>query len=707
MSKKPDFPMPDDELVPIKSLPEPQTPDTIGAADEIETDLADDLDDNIVTPLESVIFSPDESEDTNYVEVPVRTRPEVSRHLSKNDAQSIVGGESMDEMYHSETSLVDVDRDADNTDKNDLMKNDLSYSQSERVFSFALPFGGLANIRSNISKHLSSFKRDAHLPSFSFNLNSHELPTPDYDLARLHSLDTLAEAEYFHNQKGTENVRFRAVKHSIATNINEFLPFNRKPKAWESIYNEIEGNIVILGGYRGSILRDARTRKRVWIPIKAGFNLRRINLLLGPSEDDELKATDLIYPDGILKNIGPIDICKKFIKKLQANPKTNVKEFSYDWRLSGQTVSAQLERFLKVIKKKTGQPTIVVAHSMGGLMTHGVVQRNPELFRAIIYVGSPSECLNILGPIRFGDSVLLSDKILTFETNFMMRSSFLFLPLSGRVFTDKKTGVHYDLDYFDPKTWVEYNLNPLVSSKRVIEETLGSSLPQQSSQLSINSIGSIIKNYRTRSLRRSKSPISEKLIQTSTLTGETLRSATESPDNLQPDEEHMSYSFLFAEAYDYLARTLKQAKEYLLGLEYNPELEPRYPPMAVVYGNKVPSVRRSIVEGIQDIKDGKYYEFYYGHGDGVVHQNFLMPEGKNFRKFDPNTGEGQIVGKFSLDCGHVSLMTDFRAMGEALRAVVDAEMIWPKVKSQDKIKSRKKESSEMNLQDRSSSEITL
>jgi hypothetical protein len=681
MSKKPDIAKPDGELVPIKSLSEPQTPDTIDAGDGIESNLGDDFDENVVTPLESVIFSPDESGEENEVEVPARTRPEVSRHLSKNDAQSIVGGESMDGKYQTETSLVDVDTDVDNTDKNDLMKHDLSYSQSERVFSFALPFGGLANIRSNISKHLPSFKLDAHLPSFSFNLNGQELPAPDYDLARLHSLDTLAEAEYFHNQKGTENVRLRAVKHSIASNINEFLPFGRKPKAWESIYNEIEGNIVILGGYRGSILRDAKTHKRVWIPIKAGFNLRRINLLLGPSDEDELKATDLIYPDGVLKNIGPIDICKKFMKKLQANPRTNVKEFGYDWRLSGQTISAQLERFLKEIKEKTGQPTIVVAHSMGGLMAHGVVQRNPELFRAIIYVGSPSECLNILGPIRFGDSVLLSDKILTFETNFMMRSSFLFLPLSGRVFTDKKTGVHYDLDYFDPKTWVEYNLNPLVSSKRVLEESLGFSLPQQTSQLSINSIGSIIKNYRTRSLRRSKSPVSDKLTQGSTLTGETLRSATESPDIAQQDEEHMTYSFLFAEAYDYLARTLKQAKEYLLGLEYNPDLEPRYPPMAVVYGNKVPSVRRSIVDGVQDIKDGKYYEFYYGHGDGVVHQNFLMPEGKNFRKFDPSTGEGQIVGKFSLDCGHVNLMTDFKAMGEALRAVVDAELIWPKVKN--------------------------
>lgn len=681
MSKKPDIAKPDGELVPIKSLSGPQTPDTIDAGDGIESNLGDDFDENVVTPLESVIFSPDESGEENEVKVPARTRPEVSRHLSKNDAQSIVGGESMDGKYQTETSLVDVDTDVDNTDKNDLMKHDLSYSQSERVFSFALPFGGLANIRSNISKHLPSFKLDAHLPSFSFNLNGQELPAPDYDLARLHSLDTLAEAEYFHNQKGTENVRLRAVKHSIASNINEFLPFGRKPKAWESIYNEIEGNIVILGGYRGSILRDAKTHKRVWIPIKAGFNLRRINLLLGPSDEDELKATDLIYPDGVLKNIGPIDICKKFMKKLQANPRTNVKEFGYDWRLSGQTISAQLERFLKEIKEKTGQPTIVVAHSMGGLMAHGVVQRNPELFRAIIYVGSPSECLNILGPIRFGDSVLLSDKILTFETNFMMRSSFLFLPLSGRVFTDKNTGVHYDLDYFDPKTWVEYNLNPLVSSKRVLEESLGFSLPQQPSQLSINSIGSIIKNYRTRSLRRSKSPVSDKLTQGSTLTGETLRSATESPDIAQQDEEHMTYSFLFAEAYDYLARTLKQAKEYLLGLEYNPDLEPRYPPMAVVYGNKVPSVRRSIVDGVQDIKDGKYYEFYYGHGDGVVHQNFLMPEGKNFRKFDPSTGEGQIVGKFSLDCGHVNLMTDFKAMGEALRAVVDAELIWPKVKN--------------------------
>lgn len=656
-----------------KPLPTDDTEDH-DTHEDILSDLAEEEDDNVVTPLDGPIYSI--GEDARDPIAANTNRPSFPRHISKNDAQSIVGGQSIEEVYRSSSSLHDPTS-ADKTDKNDLVDSTLSYSHSEKVFSFALPFGGLANIRSNISRHLSSFKIDAHLPNFPFHLNNHEQPTGDYDLTRLNSLDTLAEARYFQNFRGTENVRFRAVKHSIATNFNEFLPFNRKLKPWESIYNEVEGNFVILGGYRGSILRDAKTGKRVWIPIKAGFNLRKINLLLGTSEEDELRATDLIYPDGILKNIGPIDICKKFIRKLESNPKTNVHEFGYDWRLSGQVVSAQLEDFLTDLKKKTGKPTIVIAHSMGGLMVHGVVQRNPELFRSIVYVGSPSECLNILGPIRFGDSVILSDKILTFETNFLMRSSFLFLPLSGRAFTDKKTGVHYDLDYFDPATWVEYNLNPLVSSKRILDETSVSTLPPQSSQSTLNSIGSIIRNYRTKSMRRARSPISEKLAQGSVLTGDTVSPTS---GDATPEEEGLPYSFLFAEAYDYLKRTLKQAKDYVLGLEYKPELESRYPPMAVVYGNKVPSVRRSIVNGIQDIKDGKYYEFYYGHGDGVIHQNFLMPENKNFEKYDPETGRGQIVGKFSLDCGHVNLMLDFKAMGEALRAVVEAETFWKDLK---------------------------
>ena len=37
---------------------------------------------------------------------------------------------------------------------------------------------------------------------------------------------------------------------------------------------------------------------------------------------------------------------------------------------------------------------------------------------------------------------------------------------------------------------------------------------------------------------------------------------------------------------------------------------------------------------------------------------------------------GDIVCKVASDCGHVNLMTDFKAMGKALYAVTQAEMFW-------------------------------
>ena len=141
-------------------------------------------------------------------------------------------------------------------------------------------------------------------------------------------------------------------------------------------------------------------------------------------------------------------------------------------------------------------------------------------------------------------------------------------------------------------------------------------------------------------------------------------------------DEEEKYSFTFAESYDYLKRTLVRTRKYIDGLEFKPELEHKYPPLAVVYGNKVPLVRGLNVRSRQDIKDGNYYEFFYGHGDGVIHQKWLLPERKGFRFYDAETGEGEIVGKFALDCGHVDLMTDFKAMGEGLAAIVEAEKHW-------------------------------
>ncbi|KAI3404585.2 hypothetical protein KGF56_002630 [Candida oxycetoniae] len=652
----------------------------------------------------------------------IEERPPVDRRLSRADAESIVGGESISNI-HQETkqqsnrehpvadpNLSTEDQQikvSDGSFSHSKMKN---YNQSQKVFSFALPFGGLETIKHNLTKQLQNFKIDVPFVGNNNNNNNNNINSEDLKrlrrevdlkLERQQTISTLDDENYFRDFKGTDAGRLKAIKHSISANVNEIIPHKKKGELhdYETIYDRIDGNIVVMGGYRGSILRDTSTKKRVWIPIKAGFNLRKINLLLGPNKEDELNAEDKIYPDGVLKNVGPVDICKKLINKLDANPNVNIQEFGYDWRLSGDYVSHKIEKFLEEIYKLTGKPTLVIAHSMGGLMVHGALQRNPKLFRSVIYVGSPSECLNILGPIRFGDSVILSDKILTYETNFMMRSSFIFLPLSGEVFYNKDTKENYKIDYFDPDNWVEYNLNPLVAKKRKIAAEAAannsasavssgsppSSLLSSSSTLSfptinINQIGTTItKIYRSSSLKKKATSPS-----CSNISPPSSRESTASA--LPQDDDH--YSLSFAEAYRYLSETLKATKRYVLSLEYNPELEAEYPPMAIVYGNTIPSVRGSIVRSREDIKNGNYYEFFYGHGDGVIHQKWLMPEKKGFKYYDKSSGTGQIVGKFASSCAHVGLMTDHDTMGKALNAVFEAEKFWEKKKQRQREKQK-------------------
>ncbi|KAJ1041263.1 hypothetical protein NDA10_006106 [Ustilago hordei] len=59
-------------------------------------------------------------------------------------------------------------------------------------------------------------------------------------------------------------------------------------------FKNLSGNVVMLGGYRGSVLRNAETNMMIWIPIKAGVGLRRPTLELGlPSAAEENSAVQI------------------------------------------------------------------------------------------------------------------------------------------------------------------------------------------------------------------------------------------------------------------------------------------------------------------------------------------------------------------------------------------------------------------------------
>src|SRR5690242_12859255 len=214
---------------------------------------------------------------------------------------------------------------------------------------------------------------------------------------------------------------------------------------------ELEGDLVILGGYRGSILRSAEPPNRqLWVPIKVGLNLRKVDLEVPFDEGADERMEQTIIPDGMLTHIGPVDISKRLLKRLRAsenfkNGKLRVHNYGYDWRLSPHFLSRRLIEFLKSLPcnhanapvEKKG--AIVIAHSLGGLITRHAINQRPDLVAGVVYAGVPQNCVNILGPFRNGDDVLLSSRVLTAQVNFSIRTSYALLPLDGKCFINKYT----------------------------------------------------------------------------------------------------------------------------------------------------------------------------------------------------------------------------------------------------------------------------
>ncbi|CAL9734303.1 hypothetical protein MOSE0_E02960 [Monosporozyma servazzii] len=535
------------------------------------------------------------------------------------------------------------------------------FNKDHKVFAFSMPLGQNTNMASDVS------------PISQFKTIKPENPT-DEDVCKIKnkfnrtsSIDSLEELLLFSDETGVRNGRAEAIKGVLPTK-----DLKRQVKAMtidpdqqtddgfyykrlDSIWTELEGDVVIMGGYRGSKLVERSSGKKSWIPIKAGFNMTNIDLLIGPTDKDEQDAVKNFKSTGMLTHVGPVDISRKLIRKLAANPKVNITDFGYDWRVSLGISAEQLKDYLTTIcnKQKEKKGVYIIAHSMGGLVAHKVLQEYTNLVRGIIYVGSPSQCPNIIGPFRFGDEVMYNKTLLSKENNFFMRSSFHFCPNDGRCFIDKNTYERYDLNFFDPAVWKKLGLSPCVSDKRKkISEANKSSkniLSKGSSTISNNVFVKSFNN--TTKFAFGNVPVVNKMVR------------KEQPikwKEVQLEDEN-EFRISYEDSVEYLERTLKRTKEYLDSLDYRPNKV--YPPLAIVYGNKVPTVRGCKVDGVKDIQNGQYGDFYYGPGDGVVHYKWLLPEKRGF----------PVVCKVASETGHVSLMTDLDAIAKAFISIVDDE----------------------------------
>ncbi|OTB17940.1 hypothetical protein K445DRAFT_56510 [Daldinia sp. EC12] len=445
----------------------------------------------------------------------------------------------------------------------------------------------------------------------------------------------------------------------------------------------LTGDIVIMGGYRGSILRSTRTNRQVWVPVKVGLNIRKVNLEVGLDPEDEERMEETIYASGMLKNIGPVDISKRLFKRLREcenarSGKLRVWDYGWDWRLSPHLLSRKLIAFLEQLPSNQGsglsegKGALVIAHSLGGLITRHAVNQRPDLFSGVIFAGTPQRCINILGPLRNGDAVLFNEKVLTAQVNFSLRTTFVFLPEDGFCFINKYTGEQYPVDFYDPQQWIKYSLSPCIepalpsyksrsgalSSLRELSERLptplrsrGNSAASESRSPTRNLVAEAVRKVEV-SNDRTLAP------QMGTLHGESSTAYQQQQKNLDHDAGTRSRNLA------YLTRTLAEIKRFRAETQHRPEHTQAnaYPPLAVIYGKEVPTVWAASVASREAIACADAYDdLVFRSGDGVVlAREAMLPEGYELVR------DGQV----STDRGHITMLGDMDAVGKALLAVI-------------------------------------
>ena len=470
----------------------------------------------------------------------------------------------------------------------------------------------------------------------------------------------------------------------------------------------LTGNVVVMGGYRGTVLRSAQPpHRQMWIPMKASLNLRKVDIQLGLSAEDDEHARDTIIPGEILSHVGPVDVCRKLIRKLQkcdnaTKGDLQVSDFGYDWRLNPLLLADELVAYLEGLPcnnpalppEKRG--AYVIAHSLGGLVARHAVNQRPDLFAGVVYAGTPRHCVNILGPLRTGEDVLLNSRVLTAQVSFTFRTSFALLPESGRCFFNGRTGERYNVDFFSPKTWDEYRLSPVVrpplpalyERSGLMENIpilgkhfLGSKDDDAVSENSavsgeeiptMNNTSSSSSSLQRQTLdpadgqrgkgnRRSPSPAVTPPVHSDSSRDDSPSSGTSGETS---SKANSGMTITPEEAMKYLDRVLPEVLRFKQELAFNSthQSENRYPPFAVLYGRSTPTVYGARVSSREQIKhEDAYDDLAFAAGDGVVLASAsMLPPSYRIIK-------GGLVES---ERGHVSLLGDLEGVGKCLLALV-------------------------------------
>ena len=506
----------------------------------------------------------------------------------------------------------------------------------------------LANL--NLNLNLNSLRPEFFRPRGSSDPNQRSGNNNTLHVAQANVANSKTDFKQRTAYTTEDNLRNKSSK-SMHPNLDEAL-------------EKLTGDLVVMGGYRGSILRSTKPPYRqLWAPVKVGLNIRKVNLEVGLESEDEENMHESIFASGMLSHIGPVDMGRRLLRRIRDSPNCQngtlrLHDYGWDWRLSPHLLSRKLVSFLEQLPcNAEGTPAhqrgaTVIAHSMGGLITRHAVNQRPELFAGVVYAGVPQYCVNILGPLRHGDEVLLSSKVLTAQVNFSLRTSFLLLPEDGKCFIDKKSKEAYPVDFFDVESWKTYAFSPCIAP----------SYPPISQTERKGIIGTVYN-----SLPSLPAPL--KRITPPTLTNPSLGIAQDAPTintsslSTSPPNPSTHSTIPLPLALTYLTRTLAATLIFKHDLAHHlpHSTQNRYPPLSILFSTCVPTVSAARVSSRSAIRCADAYDdLQFASGDGVcLAKAAQLPDGYV-------AAEG---GRVKSERGHVGLLGDLEGVGRCLVAV--------------------------------------
>lgn len=234
--------------------------------------------------------------------------------------------------------------------------------------------------------------------------------------------------------------------------------------------------LVFIPGLTGSVLATP-DGKASWLTAAQALRLQTPDLSLPLRFSGDVQERDDLKPIGALMTVKLIPtiverrIYEPWIDYADHIRRRPLHVFSYDWRRDNGETLQLFEKYLEALRSRYGKAPMIVAHSMGGLITLALWNKRPELIDRAVFVGVPFRGgIGYLDNMYLGTPTGLNGAILSPRALFSMPSVYSFYP-AGQPWesTDSVEDEHGQLlhpDFFDPQTWRENGWGPFAPQNR-------------------------------------------------------------------------------------------------------------------------------------------------------------------------------------------------------------------------------------------------